>query len=1014
MSASTSTVTFFFTDLEGSTKRWELNRAAMDAAMTRHDQILREAIEDFSGVVFRTVGDGLCASFAAADDAVCAAISAQRELLRADWGSFDNFRVRIAIHTGLVEARHDDYVGPALNRVARILAAAHGGQVLLSEATEALVRDRLPSGVHITDLGVYRLRDLVSAEHIFQASAPDLPAAFPPLKAAGARPNNLPTLTSDFLGREVQLEAIRHLLDETGVRLLTLTGPGGIGKTRLALQSAAEQLRHFEDGVYFVDLSPVRDPEAAFESIVRTVGVAGTSEERPVAALERQLRVRHMLLLLDNFEQVMEAADGVAGLLQQCPELKVLVTSREALRVRGEHIFPVPPLSLPNGNGTTSAELVAGYEAVRLFVERAREVQPTFELTDQNAAAVADICARLDGLPLAIELAASRLKLFSPSELRERLRTRLEVLRGGSRELPARQRTLRSTIEWSYELLDNEERALFQLLSVFSPTRIDAIEAVVVRLESLEDIDVIERLSSLVDKSLVRSVEAAGRQQLTMLETIREYAAERLNLEPPLESAATRAHAEYFSDFVNSRGAQLHGPEREVTLDELASELGNLMKAWRYWVSAGDLGQLHRLLDGLWVLHEARGWYYAAVELTNDLLGVLSAVPETADRAREEVTLRVVLARGLLAIRGYTDEVEEAFNRALALSQEVGELPQRLPVLRSVASFYLYRGDFRKTAAIGYELVDLAEQQGDLGFQVAGQLVVGSSLAFLGDTQAGLGHMDRAIALFNPQRASSRFQFGSSPIVTAHTTSAIFLWLGGYPDQAAERMAHGVEHAMQLNHPFSQAYALFHAGFLNLWRRELELMYERATAALVIAQERGYQIWHALALVLQGTAMTGLGQPVEGHVRAEQGVALYQGMQTPPVFWPLLLYIRATASAQAGRLEDAQALIGQSIEMVGETFLYPELALLKGDLLIAARDSDSAAAWFQSAFDVAGRQAARMPQLRAAIRLARLQRAADREPHGSEMLRGIYQTFTEGFDTADLAEARALLIKAGM
>lgn len=1013
MSASTSIVTFFFTDLEGSTKRWELDRGAMDEAMARHDRILHEAVADFNGFVFRTVGDGLCAGFAAADDAVCAAISAQRELLREDWGSLETFRVRIAIHTGVVEARNGDYVGPALNRVARILAAAHGGQILISEATDALVRDRLPGGIHLADLGVYRLRDLVYAEHIFQASAPGLPADFPPLRVAGARPNNLPALTSDFLGREAQLEAVRRLLDEAGVRLLTLTGPGGIGKTRLALQGAADQLSRFEDGVFFVDLSAVRDPEVAFETIVRTVGVTGTSDERPIALLDRQLRGRRMLLLLDNFEQVMDAADGVADLLQHCPELKVVVTSREALRVKGEHVFPVPPLSLPNGNGARSAELVAGYEAVRLFVERARDVQPTFALTDQNAAAVAEICARLDGLPLAIELAASRLKLFTPNELRDRLRTRLEVLRGGPRELPARQRTLRSTIEWSYDLLDSEERALFKVLSVFSPTRIEAIEAVVGRLESFQEIDAIERLSALVDKSLVRSVEAAGRQQMTMLETIREYAAERLKQEPELEIAATRAHAEYFSDFVDGRVAQLRGPEREITLDELASELGNLLKAWRYWVSAGDLAQLHRLLDGLWVLHEVRGWYYAAVELTNDLLSVLSSVPETAERAREEITLRLVLARGLMAIRGYTDEVEEAYTQALALAEEVGELPQRLPVLRSLASFYLYRGEIKKTATTGRELLELAERQDDVGFQVEAHFVLGSSLAMLGEIQTGLEHMDRAIELFNPQRGSGRLQFGSSPIVPAYTTSALFLWITGYPDRAAARAAHGVEQATNLNHPFSQAYALFHAGFLNLWRRELELVYERATAVLEIALENGYQIWHALAFVLQGTALASLGQPTEGLARTEQGVALYQGMKTPPVFWPLVLYLKATACGPVGRLEAGLSLIDQAIELDPEGFLRPGLVLLKGDLLLAIPDPDGAEFWFRNAFDVAARQGLLMPQLRAATRLTRLWRAAGKEPDGTEQLRGLYQLFTEGFNTLDLVEARALLIKDG-
>jgi predicted ATPase len=431
-----------------------------------------------------------------------------------------------------------------------------------------LAEERLPAEAGLRDLGDHRLKDLFQPEHIFQLIHPGLSSDFPALATLSFRPNNLPTQTSEFLGREAQLAAIRDLLDAVGVRLLTLTGLGGIGKTRLALQGAADQIDRFEDGVYFVDLSPVRDPDAAFEAMVRAIGLTGTSDEGVLEVLKEQLRPKHMLLVLDNFEQVMDAADGVADLLQQCAELKVLVTSREALRVRGEHLLAVPPLSLPNGSAQTSAEIVAEYEAVRLFVERAREARPSFALTDDNAAAVAEISKRLDGLPLAIELAAARLKLFSPDDLRDRLRSRLELLGRGPRDLPARQQTLRGTIEWSYELLDGEEQAIFQLLSVFSPTRVEAVEEVVARLGLLGEVDVVDRLTSLVDKSLVRSLEGSGPQRLSMLETIREYAAERLEEKPGLSIAARQAHAEYFSDFSQRRRDRLCGPEREATLDD--------------------------------------------------------------------------------------------------------------------------------------------------------------------------------------------------------------------------------------------------------------------------------------------------------------------------------------------------------------------------------------------------------------------------------------------------------------
>ena len=445
-----------------------------------------------------------------------------------------------------------------------------------------------------------------------------------------------------------------------------------------------------------------------------------------------------MLLLLDNFEQVMAAADGVAGLLQQCPELKVLVTSREALRVRGEHLVDVPPLTVPQG-AQLSAKEVAECEAVRLFVERAREARPAFALTDANAEAVAEISARLDGLPLAIELAAARLTLFSPEELRERLRGRLELLGRGSRDLPARQQTLRGTIEWSYELLDEEERAVFRLLSVFAPTRVEAVEQVAGRLEPLRDLDVVESLASLVDKSLVRSVESAGSQRLSMLETIREYARERLEDVPEVGSAARQAHAEHFADFAQSRRDRLYGPERESTLDELESELGNLLTAWRYWVDAGETGQLESLLDALWVLHDARGWYHAAIDLTNDLLAVLAAAPSKPDHALKEITVRTSLARGLLAIRGYTQEVEEGFNQVLALAEAAGELPQRASVLRSLASFHMFRGRVREGRGVRPPAPGAGRAGGGHGLQVDGHLVLGASVAFSGDLAGRVG-----------------------------------------------------------------------------------------------------------------------------------------------------------------------------------------------------------------------------------------------------------------------------------
>jgi predicted ATPase/class 3 adenylate cyclase len=1009
----TGTVTFLFSDIEGSTRLLQGLGERYPEVLESHQLLLRNAFTSGGGTVVSTQGDSFFVVFPAAPEALAAAVHAQQALAEHAWPEDGEVRVRIGVHSGLGTLGGDSYVGVDVHRAARIAAAGHGGQVLVSESTRALVEHALSEGVTLRDLGEHQLKDLLKPERIFQLVHPGFPSEFPPLATLTHRPNNLPTQTSEFLGRDTELAAIRDLLDAPGARLLTLTGPGGIGKTRLALQSAADQTERFEDGLYFVELSPVRDPDAVFETILRAIGLTEASARGPLEALKQQLESKHTLVLLDNFEQVIDAADGVADLLGRCPRLKILVTSREALTVRGEHVFPIPPLSVPPDTVTQmSAEMVAHYEAVRLFVERAREARPSFALTDDNAVAVAEICARLDGLPLAIELAAARVKLFSPHDLRDRLRSRLQLLRGGPRDLPARQQTLRDAMEWSYELLDAEERAMFRLLSVFSTARVEAVEEVAARVGSLRGVDVVDRLVSLVGKSLVRSVEGPGPRRLSMLETIREYAAERLEEEPGLSSSARQAHAEYFSDFARMRHDHLLGAEREDTLDELASEIGNLRTAWRHWLVAGNLEKLDELLETLWILHDARGWYNAAVELAQDLFGVLSAVPSTPDRVQQKITLGTSLARGLMAIRGYTEEVDEAYGRAIALLEEAGGLPQLFPVLRSLASFYLYRAEFDKAAAVGSQLLELAEQQHDVSLQVEGHLVLGANLPATGDVRTGLDHLERAIALFDPDRHSSGpFRLGPSPGVVPYTASALFLWLLGYPDRSVERASGGLELARRLHHPFTLAYALFHVGFLDLWRREWELVRERASGVLEIAEEHDYQVWRALALVLEGVATTALGQPEEGLARSDQGIALYQGLKTPPVFWPLLLSVRARGFALGDRPADGLDVIDQAIELYGGRWniLYPEAPLLKGDLLLALSGADAAEPWFQSAFDVGKEVGARMSQLRAATRLTRLWRAAGKRPDGTDELRGVYETFTEGFDTPDLVEARAVL-----
>lgn len=1008
----TGTVTFLFTDIEGSTRLVQTLGNRFATVLEDQQGVLRTAFAAHGGTELGTEGDSFFVVFQTAPEAVAAALDAQRAIAGHAWPEDAAVRVRMGLHTGEGTLGGANYIGLDVHRAARIAAAAHGGQVLISESTRALVEHALAQGASLRDLGEHRLKDLLKPERIFQLVHPTLPSEFPPLATLSYRPNNLPTQTSEFLGREAELASICDLLDGEA-RLVTLTGPGGIGKTRLALQAAAARTDPFPDGLYFVDLAPIRDPDQAFEVVVRAIGVQGSGDPGPLELLKETLAAKHMLLLLDNFEQVIEAAHGVADLLQRCPKLNVLATSREALRVRGEHIFPVPPMSLPpNISARVSAETVAESEAVRLFVERAAAASGTFALTDDNAAAVAEICTRLDGLPLAIELAAARVRLFSAHDLLDRLRSTLQVVGGGARDLPERHQTIRRTIEWSYELLDTGERDVFRVLSVFSTTPLSVVEHVTLRIEGLRNLDVVDRIASLVDKSLVRSVNGSGPQRLSMLATVREFAAEQLETEPALATAARRAHAEFFSELARGRRDRLAGPERDESLDELQTEIGNLLTAWKFWVGVGDLAKLDELLGPLWVLHDARGWYVSAVGLAQDLLGALSSVPSTPDRAQQKITLATSLARGLLALRGYTKEVEEAYGRAIAMVDEAGGLPQLYPVLRSLATYHLYRAEFEKAVGVGRQLLDLAEQSDDDGLRVDGHLVVGANLVSLGESTEGLLHLDRSIALFDPQRQRARaFHLGPNPGVVALTTSAFALWLLGDPDRAVERASRALDLARQLDHPFTFAYALYHSGFLDLWRRDYESVRERTTATLELAEEHGYEVWRAVALVLQGTALIALGRPEEGLTRGDQGIALYRELSTPPVFWPFILSIRARGFGLAGRLTDALDLIDQAVEMLGERFnlMSSEYPVIKGDLLLEASGPADAEPWFQLALDTARQSGARTTELRAATRLTRLWRRSGRQPDGSDLLREVYESFAGKMDTLDLAEARAVL-----
>jgi class 3 adenylate cyclase len=471
MSLPTGTVTFLFTDIEGSTRLWDRYPETMRQALARHDALMKEAIEKHHGHVFKTIGDAFCAAFATASDAVMAAVAAQKALENLQLTDDKTeeslpLRVRMALNTGTAEERDGDYFGPTLNKVARLLAAGHGGQILLTASAEAVVAGQLPDSISLVDMGSQRLKDLQLPEHVHQLRHPDLQAEFPPLRALNAS-NNLPIQVTSFVGREREIAEVKRLFEKT--RLLTLTGSGGAGKTRLSLQVAAEMMEQNPDGVWLVELAPLSDPNLVPQTVATVLNVREEPGRPITQTLVDFLKTRSLLLLLDNCEHLLTACANLADtILRNCPKAYILASSREGLNIPGETTYRIPSLSLPDTRETLTPENLMQYEAVQLFVERAQSAQPSFVVTPQNAAAVGQLCVRLDGIPLAIELAAARVKAMSVEQIASRLDDRFRLLTGGSRTALPRQQTLRALIDWSYDLLSEQEQTLLRRLSVFA------------------------------------------------------------------------------------------------------------------------------------------------------------------------------------------------------------------------------------------------------------------------------------------------------------------------------------------------------------------------------------------------------------------------------------------------------------------------------------------------------------------------------------------------------------------
>jgi predicted ATPase/class 3 adenylate cyclase len=736
------TVTLLFSDIEGSTRLWEDEPASMAVALRRHDDLLRSAVEEAGGYVFKMVGDALCAAFAMATSAIEAAERAQRQLDIEPWPEGLALRVRMAIHTGECEERDGDYFGPVVNRVARLQAVAHGAQVVLSRATADLARDQLPPGVVLRDLGTHRLKDLGRPENVFQLAFDGLPADFPPLKSLGSPElrNNLPQLVSSFVGRDTELDGVRRLVQES--RMVTLTGPGGSGKTRLALQVAAELVDGTGDGVWLVELASLRDPDMVPVTVAGVLGVEELSGRSPTDVLLEALADRAVLIVLDNCEHLIDACAKLADLVvRTCPHVHLLATSRESLDIDGETVFQVPSLALAPEDATDASEL-AQSESVRLFVERARSRATAFELDDGNIRTVASICRRLDGMPLAIELAVARLRSLSLAHLHDRLDERFRLLTGGSRSALPRQQTLRATVDWSYDLLNPSEQTVLERLSVFAGGfTLDAAEVVCSGRNATEKM-VIDLLTSLVDKSLLLVDTSGSATRFRLLETIREYGSERLMQEGAAEIAdVRRRHAEVFLALAEEAAADQHGPAQAQRLVQLETERDNLRVAAAHLLPApSGAGRALRLGTAL-------SWFWLARAHYGEGIDTLEAALDRPEAGGVPVErIRALTALGRLHVRhGDLIAARAVGEEGLSLTDETTHpgLVADLLLLLVVA----HRGDPVDVTGLIDRAADLARQAGDPAL-IARVLIKRADLAqelgrpgFSEDTAEALVHL---------------------------------------------------------------------------------------------------------------------------------------------------------------------------------------------------------------------------------------------------------------------------------
>lgn len=858
LSLPSGTVTFLFTDIEGSTKLAQQYPEAMLALLARHNEILNQSIRAHNGYVFQIVGDSFAAAFHSANEALYAALDAQRTIYAESWAPA-SITVRMGIHTGT--AHLNDPSAPTayaeyatLASAQRIMSAGHGGQILLSGATRELVRDTLPADSELQDLGEKRLKDLWRPERLYQLNMSGLPWTFPPLKTLDAFLNNLPTQLTTFIGREQEIVEVRKELALH--RLVTLTGSGGTGKTRLSLQVAAELLDQFPHGVWFIELAALADPELIPRTILSAIGVSEQQGKPPLELLKGYLQGKKTLIVLDNCEHLIEASAKLAdALLNVAPELKIMASSREALGVKGELSHPVPSLSLPDIKHLPVIEQLSQYEAVRLFIDRASLISPHFMVNKDNAPFIAQICYRLDGIPLAIELAAARVRMLSAEQISKRLDDRFRLLTGGARTALPRQQTLRALIDWSYDLLSKNERLLLRRLSVFAGGwTLEAAEEICAG-DDMENYDVLDTLTQLVNKSLVVVIEhsQSGEPRYRMLETIRQYAREKL-LEAGGSEIVRQHHLAYFVRLVEQAEPELYRSNQVFWLNKLDDELDNLRLAME-WALTTDVSSGLRIASVPWRFWAERGYLR---ELGDDL--------------------RQLLER----------EHSPDWLHAQALA---------------IYSFCFFRqGNFSEAIRIAEESLQLARTLSDKKMEAF-------SLSFLGVFTLTQGNMREGTQIL--EQSLALYEVSDDKLGQANA----MLWLAIGSNDLDREIAFATKSLKiyrELGHLTDIASSLFQLARLTIWRGDFSSPVPWLEEALSISHQLGNQTSEVEALITQGNLAYRQGDYPQACVYYEEATSLGEKIgDFYHILW-IRVYMAHVALRQ-GNFQRARILFEDSI-----------------------------------------------------------------------------------------------------